>query len=71
MKLRQEVLERDAFLCQFCLAQGVFTKATHVDHIKPKSQGGSNALTNLQALCKACHATKTATERTGGRVKSL
>jgi len=66
MKLRQVVLERDSFLCQHCYAQGVFTRATHVDHIKPKSQGGTNDLSNLQGLCKACHATKTATERRRG-----
>ena len=61
-KLRKNVLARGMNLCQHCKAQGKFAKATHVDHIKPKSQGGSNALTNLQALCVTCHNHKTATE---------
>ncbi|WP_440590606.1 HNH endonuclease [Rheinheimera fenheensis] len=64
--LRAEILERDEHLCQMCIKDGVHTRATHVDHIKPKSQGGTDARTNLQALCKPCHDVKTATERRGG-----
>ncbi len=64
--LRAEILERDEHLCQMCIKEGVLTRATHVDHIKPKSQGGTDDKANLQGLCKPCHDTKTATERTGG-----
>ena len=32
------------------------------DHIVPLHRGGSNAWSNLQSLCKECHARKTASE---------
>jgi len=36
--------------------------ATEVDHIVPKSAGGSDSMENLQGLCKPCHSRKTAYE---------
>ncbi len=39
--------------------------ATDVDHIVPRSQGGSEDPENLQALCKSCHSKKTAHESGG------
>ncbi len=65
-KLRKIVLKRDEYLCQSCLKVGVVTQGTHVDHIKPKSQGGSNELNNLQTLCIEHHNNKTATEQGRG-----
>ena len=44
-------------LCRKCRAA-----ATEVDHIKPRSRGGTDALENLQALCKPHHSRKTAKE---------
>lgn len=36
--------------------------ATDVDHIRAKRDGGSDDVSNLQALCHACHSRKTAAE---------
>ena len=64
--LRRLVFERDNGLCQLCANSGVVERATDVDHIVTLSDGGSNALANLQALCRACHEAKTAEENKGG-----
>lgn len=61
-KIRIAALKRDAYLCQKCRAQGKYIKATTVDHIRAKAHGGTNALSNLQSLCQACHGSKTAKE---------
>jgi len=45
-KKRQAVLERDGYACVVCNAA-----ATHVDHVVPKSRGGSDDIDNLQAMC--------------------
>lgn len=61
-KLREQVLERDGYICQVCKADGRLTAATEVDHIVNKASGGSDTLDNLQAICKACHKAKTSAE---------
>jgi 5-methylcytosine-specific restriction protein A len=33
--------------------------ATDVDHIVPLKNGGTHARSNLQAMCKRCHSSKT------------
>jgi len=46
--------------------------AKEVDHIKPRSRGGSDADKNLQGICIDCHRAKTQKEsqQRGGGVKS-
>lgn len=34
--------------------------ATDVDHIVSRAQGGTDAMDNLQPLCRSCHSRKTA-----------
>jgi len=41
--------------CEVCFSQGVMKSAQMVHHVKPLSQGGSHAESNLQAICYACH----------------
>jgi diadenosine tetraphosphate (Ap4A) HIT family hydrolase len=55
--LRYEVLKRARGRCEAC---GISNeeRALQVDHIIPRTKGGSNDLSNLQALCSACNAQK-------------
>ena len=69
-KVRVVALERDKYLCQACLKDGVYTQATDVDHILNKASGGTDDLQNLQSLCRACHKTKTAGEG-GAKVQRI
>ena len=59
---RLQVLRRDPF-CVICRAHGVTRAATDVDHIKALEFGGTDAMDNLQGLCRECHKAKTAKER--------
>ena len=49
-------------LCEQCLKTGIYTSAHEVHHIKPLSQGGTHADSNLMALCTSCHSSITARE---------
>lgn len=55
---RREILRRDAYRCQYCGIRSTRADdiALDVDHIIPKSRGGSHELSNLRALCPECHA---------------
>jgi len=58
-KLRLRILDRDSHLCQCDQCQGGRKRlkvATHVDHIKPKAQGGTDDPLNLRSVHKDCHA---------------
>lgn len=59
--LRLQALQRDRYLCQLCLPKR-FTAATVVDHIVPRSKGGSNEMSNLMSLCTDCHDPKSKRE---------
>lgn len=61
-KLRLRILNRDCHLCQQCKRAGRIQAGNHVDHIKPKAQGGSDDEGNLETLCRPCHEAKTAAE---------
>ena len=61
-KLRKVIMQRDCGLCQVCANAGRVTIAQAVDHIKPKAKGGTDAESNLQAICKPCHDAKTMTD---------
>ncbi|WJY13617.1 HNH endonuclease signature motif containing protein [Pectobacteriaceae bacterium CE90] len=65
--LRAQVLRRDNYLCVECKKNGIATRASTVDHVLPKSQGGTDAESNLQSLCWPHHRTKTAKERNNNK----
>lgn len=60
--LRAQVLKRDNYLCQPCFRQGRIHPATEVDHVTPKSKGGTDDPLNLQAIGRECHKAKTKIE---------
>jgi len=66
-KLRRAVLERDRWLCQCetCKRTGRAKLAHEVDHVIPKAQGGSDSLSNLQAINRRCHQRKTIVDAGG------
>ena len=51
--VRYEVLVRDR-ICQLC-GVGRDEAILEVDHITPRSKGGSNETSNLQVLCRVCN----------------
>lgn len=52
--IRQQVLERDGFMCRICEQ----AQATTVDHIIPKVKGGTDDPANLLAACRPCNGKK-------------
>jgi len=61
-KLRAEVLDRNGFTCVMCgLTPGDIDPDTgrkvrlHIGHIKDKSLGGKDELSNLRSLCSTCN----------------
>lgn len=66
--LKRQVLEQANWTCQSCSAHGRTQEATEVDHIIPLFKGGTNDITNLQALCHECHSNKTSDDK-GHRLK--
>ena len=55
--LRYEVLKQAKFRCALC-GISAEEKALEVDHILPRNHGGTDELSNLQALCYTCNAMK-------------
>lgn len=64
--LRYEVLKRAKHRCELC-GISAFEKSLDVDHILPKVKGGSNDLSNLQALCFTCNRSKNKNDDTDFR----
>jgi len=49
---RKNILRRDNYVCQYC---GKKTKTLTIDHVIPKSRGGSARWDNLVAACVKCN----------------
>jgi 5-methylcytosine-specific restriction endonuclease McrA len=50
---RRAVFARDGHRCQYCGAS-----AENIDHVIPRSKGGSHAWENVVASCRPCNARK-------------
>ncbi|MBW3590592.1 MAG: HNH endonuclease [Actinobacteria bacterium] len=50
---RRAVFARDDYQCQYC-----GSAAENVDHIKPRSKGGTHTWDNVVASCRSCNARK-------------
>lgn len=59
---RRERLLSEHPVCVACEQTGRVAAATELDHIVPLWKGGSEDDSNLQGLCSACHAEKSARE---------
>ena len=53
-KIRERILIRDGFCCQYCGQEN----ATTVDHVIPISKGGTDEPDNLVAACTRCNYSK-------------
>jgi diadenosine tetraphosphate (Ap4A) HIT family hydrolase len=67
--VRYEVLKAADGRCALC---GITKKdrPLQVDHIKPRSKGGTNAIENLQALCDECNRAKSNRDETDFRIET-
>ena len=64
--LREAVFTRDNYTCQ-CCGKSIKDKVIlHVHHIKYRSQGGSDSMDNLAAVCHQCHTPKN--HKPGGKL---
>jgi 5-methylcytosine-specific restriction protein A len=67
---RTRILTRDGYQCTRVLKGSRCTNtATEVDHIHPRSLGGTDDDSNLASLCHAHHAEKTKRESAAARWK--
>jgi hypothetical protein len=54
LSVRFSILDRDHFTCRFCGRRAPETEL-EVDHIHPRSKGGSDEPANLVATCRNCN----------------
>jgi 5-methylcytosine-specific restriction endonuclease McrA len=48
---RRELLRRDAYRCQYCTS----TKQLTIDHVIPRSRGGTHTWDNVVIACETCN----------------
>ena len=58
--VRNNIAASQKWQCQIC--HELLQASYQIDHIQPLRDQGSNALSNLQALCGSCHVQKSAKE---------
>jgi 5-methylcytosine-specific restriction endonuclease McrA len=55
---RRTILQRDQWTCVYCGHFDPSGKSLTLDHIRPKSRGGSDANNNLTTACRTCNEAK-------------
>jgi hypothetical protein len=64
LRLANEVRDRAGDRCEYCLLpQSSQEAAFHIDHVVPRSRGGSTTLDNLALACVTCSLRKAARQR--------
>ena len=53
-KLERRVFERDGYRCHYCGSPHTLT----LDHVLPKTKGGTHDEQNLVAACRTCNVSK-------------
>ena len=61
------ILVRDGYLCLTCLALGIYTPATTVDHVVARRTAEQMTPAIWRPFVIPCHGVKTAKERLKGR----
>ena len=54
---RFNIMARDGFKCQYC-TKALSTKEATLDHVVPRSKGGTTCWENMVCCCKACNIKK-------------
>lgn len=54
LKWRFQIFQRDGFRCRYC-GRGVEDTTLQIDHVIPRSKGGTNSAENLVTSCKECN----------------
>jgi len=56
--LRLRVFERDGFICRYCGRKLKGPSSAHLDHVHPRSKGGTDDPQNLVTACPRCNGIK-------------
>ena len=59
--MKKMVASEQQWKCLIC--QKILDYTYEIDHVVPLFKGGTNEISNLQALCRSCHGKKTLTEK--------
>jgi hypothetical protein len=59
---RFAIMRRDGFACKYCGAKASEGAKLHIDHIQPRSRGGTEHHLNLVTACAECNLSKGASE---------
>lgn len=56
--LALKILARDGYRCLYCGRKGTASRRLEIDHVLPRSWGGTNVSSNLATACSKCNNAK-------------